>query len=88
MLLMKLFFQSPQPSWNINKGKSGGLIKFALVGSPYWKKILQQIGEIVYLQWKAEVGPIAVKGTQAFPFTRKSKLMGLYEDGRVKIING
>ncbi|WP_339904126.1 hypothetical protein [uncultured Cyclobacterium sp.] len=81
-------FLSPQPSWNINKGKSGGLIKFALVGVPYWKQILQQIGEIVFLQWKAEVGPSTIKGTQAFPFTRKSKLMGLYEDGRVKIING
>ena len=41
-------FLSPQPSWNINKGKSGGLIKFALVGSPYWKQILQQIREIVF----------------------------------------
>ena len=81
-------FLSPQPSWNINKGKSGGLIKFALVGSPYWKQILQQIREIVFLKWEDEKRSSVIKGGQAFPFTRKSKLMGLYEDGRVKIING
>mgnify|MGYP003136021070 CR=1 FL=1 len=80
-------FISPQPAWNINKGKSGGLIKFALVGHPYWKKMLQQIREIVFLKWQEDVEPSAISGAEDFPFNQQSRLMGLYEDGRVKIIN-
>ncbi|EPR69029.1 hypothetical protein [Cyclobacterium qasimii] len=81
-------FLSPQPTWNLNKGKSGGLIKFALVSSAYWKQLLHQIREIVFLKWEDEVLPSAIKGTQNFPFNRKSRVMELHEDGRVKIING
>jgi len=81
-------FLSPQPSWNINKGKSGGLIKFALVSSPYWKQLLRQIREIVFLKWEDKVLPSAIIGAQTFPFNRKSRVMELHEDGRVKIING
>ena len=84
----KTIFQSPQPAWNINKGKSGGLIKFALVSSPFWKQVLNQVREIVFLRWQNEVLPSTIKGLQAFPFNRESKVMQLHEDGRVKIING
>jgi hypothetical protein len=84
----EVVFLSPQSSWFLNGGKSEGLIKFALVSSPQWKQLLHQIREMVFLKWVDEVQPPAILGAAAFPFTRKSRLIELHADGRVKIIKG
>jgi len=84
----EVVFLSPPSSLFLNERKSEGLIKFALINSPQWKQLLHHIQEMVFLKWVDEPKPSTISGVADFPLNRKSRMMELHADGRVKIIKG
>ncbi|NHE59359.1 hypothetical protein [Cyclobacterium plantarum] len=84
----KVIFHSPPANGPKDGMNSTGLIKFALIKSPFWHRLLFELRETVVLQWVENTEEAPHSGEQPFPLQAKgSKAMELHADGKVKIIN-
>ncbi|SHN13333.1 hypothetical protein SAMN04488057_107180 [Cyclobacterium lianum] len=81
----KVIFHSP-PAPGINgRVNSGGLIKFALIKSPFWHRLLFELRDTVEMQWVEKSGEIPFLAQEAFPLHfSETETMELHADGRVK----
>jgi len=84
----KVIFHSPPVNGFGNGVNSPGLIKFALIKSPYWHRLLFELRKTVVLQWPEKPEQPGLIGEQPFPLQEYgSKAMELHADGKVKIIH-
>ncbi|WP_375583060.1 hypothetical protein [Cyclobacterium xiamenense] len=85
----KVVFHSPPAGFLWSETNSKGLITFALIKSAYWRRLLFDLREIVYMQWEGRAAQGEwMRAAQVFPLPAAGhKAIEIHADGRVKIRN-